>query len=672
MVSILAALVSLAFGLFIGQSELLLVVLVGFVLLGIFYLRSAVFALLCFLSILAINTFAIRDYPVFFFYIGSIVLLRCVFKARLPKIFQFVWVPVLLALGISSQVQPLLLIVTIILITFTVPIKSYPASRVQSGSKRRTLLWLLSSVALLTAVVGWSYYGLPKQIRYSAILDNGHWAKSSEKYSLSKLNISSAYSYSEFADLISATSLDVDRLDRSIDELWIITPTTPFSEIQKLKLFNWVKQGGHLILLTDHTDLYGHARVANSFLNKFGIFTSLTATFSNNKADYADDSFVGKFKLMTGTSIGGRGIWPTLTGLWYEENAYYGNPNFFGPLRLSGDDKFTRLVLSGKKQFGLGHITVLADSTPFANFAVYQPGTPELILKLRQVRLYPAIYPHIPFLLLILCILALALRCSIPFLMIPLLGMTALINCKSPDLNWGNNIELWSGDRSLVMGVEKPEYSFSTAFSIAALSGKKPMWVDHVLEKQHGIWVSRTQPPNPKWKWISPEINNSAKVQLGPDQYQPLLNYLRAPYPFGWEHLSCQGACPSYICAGYIWTNDVMGDWWFDRGLSPSRTRRFQAFLALINDQPLPPEVKPVEPSKVATTWLVKANSEDKAGQLIKFPIPSGAAFWKEPVLLGRGISAQGLIDNSKVRIVGLKSFNEAWGSPEMWLGEKQ
>ena len=189
----------------------------------------------------------------------------------------------------------------------------------------------------------WGVGGTTKR----AYLLHGVWADPCTEYDISNLNNASGYSYSEFVKLIDAQVIfDLNKID-NYNELWIVTPTKPFSSTELSIIKKWVRNGGNLIVVSDHTDLYGHARCANQIAMLFGCKIHNSATFDSHNRLFFRSAFYSLVNIKTGTNISGL-LFPMVAAWMWEEDAYYANNNFFGPLAPSGDDVFGEKTLAGQ------------------------------------------------------------------------------------------------------------------------------------------------------------------------------------------------------------------------------------------------------------------------------------------------------------------------------------
>ena len=497
-----------------------------------------------------------------------------------------------------------------------------------------------------------------------AYIQNGKWALTNQTFRLEGLDIASSYSYSEFLRLIGGHLFEPSALSNKEQTAWIITPTKPFAEQDLAALDRWVRQGGHLIAVSDHTDLFGHGRTLNALLSRFGVSCTFSATITDKARDPITYGNGATFSILTGNTVLGSSIWPIATTLEYIQEAYYARPNFFGPLSPEANTPFSRWLVMGCKSFGKGYVTLVTDSTVLSNFAVFQPGTAGFIAMAQSRPLMAALMKWLPLGVLISLLIALIAGWRRP-LPVCLLGFIALISLPGPKLHWTENDLIWSGDRSLVLDNSNPRESFTTAFSISPLSGSRPRWMESPSSNDHGIWVAKTPPPNHNWKWLTPQRNKNAEFIPHDTRFNSLLGALGTEPLLGWQSIQDT----QFALAGSIWTDDHMGTWWFDRGLSPARQARFQAFLDWINSKPLPPNPEAFFPNNPEDAEFVfNMEGSDKRITLKCPKLPKGDS----PILIGNGISAQMIKTEGLDTLISVSPWMEYWQSPKIWTATEK
>lgn len=211
-----------------------------------------------------------------------------------------------------------------------------------------------------------------------AFLERGHWGISQPHDG--DLTIRAQYSYDMMKQIIgSEDTSDLTGLE-AYTELWMVTPTQPFipEEIQHLR--SWIAQGGRLIVITDHTDLFGHASALNPFLATIGIQTQKNSLLDNTGDGGSYLTGLRSFKGLTANSVTGQGeAWLLVNG--YAERADYGKNSFFSDNQISDEEENGIYAAGMTSPFGLGSIVLFGDSTLFANFALSRPSAQALLQK---------------------------------------------------------------------------------------------------------------------------------------------------------------------------------------------------------------------------------------------------------------------------------------------------
>lgn len=498
-----------------------------------------------------------------------------------------------------------------------------------------------------------------------AYLEHGKWANADAEWNLEHVMIRSAYAYSELAKLLSAERLALPDLNSQYREAWMVTPTKPLSAEELSGLRSWVNQGGSLVLITDHTDVFGHGRVANQILNPLGMSTDYTAFFPTEEDDQAKDGWLGNYQMRTTTTFRGYGIFPLITARWFNEAGDYSTKNFFGRLRATGEDEHTRRVIAGVRPYGRGRFILMADSTMFSNFATYAPDSLRIAECLRSSFSRILFYPAFPLLLVLLglgqnSIFNRKFRTTSGCLLCSVMIAIGLPE-KTGTLSWGNEEDFlwWSGDSTLVQGSKAPSQNLSTAYIVSTLTNRKPRWTDSTNGLPSGIWVSTQPPPGPEWRWITPK-EVAGEVETDQEVLGPLYDALGAsPLKIWTADLK-----PDRLNAGGVWTNDVLGDEWFDRGISPARLDRFKALCAWINGEKIPSRRTTNPILGPSCRWALKLPEREAIH--IELPLLQGKQ--GDFVYLGRGLSAQWTVVGEKMSLVGLKPYMERWDSPEIWV----
>jgi len=552
-----------------------------------------------------------------------------------------------------AAVAWLILVATVPLPRFT----SVPSNR-RSPSRIRVVAFACA-IGVVASIFLWPYFSVSPG--RTAVLKGGEWAKSDSTPELDqRWNIDAVYSYSELQSLLGGDAISPDDLTSVYTEAWLITPTKPMGSNEIDKLLSWVRRGGHLLVLTDHTDLYGHGRVINQLLNSLSVRTSLTAFFPSKPQATANTSWGESVQLKTSNVQYGQFLWPVVTARWWNEMADYSSKDFFGPLTPSLDDGQGCRIICGTKAVGGGMITLFGDSTIAANFAIYQPGTVDFLAKLRHPSAFSRLLPLLWLLVLLSVAIAAMFGYSELQFALPILGFFSLWNLGASSIVW-NDHTWWSGDPSAVYEHGNPEQRISTAYSLAFLSGEKPRWTDNPLSVESGVWVSSTPPPSSTWRWVDLSASE-AKNEPYDSDLTPLLDLLNNQVP----KTVPASVEPNHVLVGGLWTDDVVGDWWFDRGISISKHHRLRSWISWLQHSSYSYANEPVELDKtelIKYRLVLDGNREYTLElPMIMMPPVGGEAY------LGKGVSAEVVKPEDKKLLLGGRPFTEGWGGANAWL----
>lgn len=487
-----------------------------------------------------------------------------------------------------------------------------------------------------------------------ALLEHGVWAKSD--LSLEQAPVvdqQTLYSYASLKRLLHARSEKTTQDLHRVDELWVITPTTPFNEREVSDLISWVFRGGRLVVVTDHTDFLGHARCANQLLARVGMQVSDTALFPDPANKPVGVPFGQPISLLTANAVNGVGVLPVMVAGYIEEKPDYSGRNFFGPLSHSLDDRMRSRCVVGEKTYGAGSVCVVTDSTMFANFAIYTPDSQDL---LRVVRTQHGARVVVLLMPAIVAVLMLAMKAEMRWLSVAAsLACFAAILWRgtAPSLHWETPVP-WSGDRTMLSHETEPDRSISTAYAMFPVSGKQPRWTDAARPGEAGVWIGSQPPPSPDWKWLSPEGNDG----LVADDNDGILEAINPRPPVR----TTTALAPSKVAYGRLWSNSAFGDWWVDAGISEAKRKRLDRFISWCLGKDTVEAVDTPATDRLVECDLIVAAQVRASGRVRDVFARSGEVY------LGRGVSGRvETVDGEKV-IVGTPSLVEGWGVPSSWV----
>ncbi len=201
-------------------------------------------------------------------------------------------------------------------------------------------------------------------------IQSGVWA--SPRLTSSAVNIESAYSSSRLLSALNAKEVDVSKglpPLRDYKLLVLFMPTKPIQPVDIDNLAWWVKSGGRLVVVVDHTDLFGHARVANEVLARFGVRAEHDAVIPAEGGYIYYHGLSGRHAGLTACSLRGYGD-PVYFATGFSEAADYGGNSFFSDLTPTEGDKAGVFLVGLRTTYGLGQVITFGDSTFFANFAI--------------------------------------------------------------------------------------------------------------------------------------------------------------------------------------------------------------------------------------------------------------------------------------------------------------
>jgi hypothetical protein len=219
-----------------------------------------------------------------------------------------------------------------------------------------------------------------------AILNGGVWATVAHlPEGQEALSTTHQYTYEKLQKLLAARVISSDESLATFDELIIITPTTPFSSQNIQSIRKWTHGGGRLIIIADHTNLFGHQTVLQQLTDQFGIGLRPDALFETETNGGIYGNILTQFAGLTPCSIS-KGVIPRLKMAAWSENPDYTASSFFGELDPTNDDRFGHYPILGSKRYGLGEVAVFTDSTFFANFAINRWSSQTLLSSLLWTR----------------------------------------------------------------------------------------------------------------------------------------------------------------------------------------------------------------------------------------------------------------------------------------------
>ncbi len=186
-----------------------------------------------------------------------------------------------------------------------------------------------------------------------------------------------------------------DELLAAYDVLILKTPTSPFLEDERAAVVRFVERGGGLLLISDHTNLFGMTTYLNPMGEPFGVAFDTDDTFqltTGQPTRYTRGrlgahpivAHMPEFEFETSCTL--RPSWrmtPVMVGRGMgSEQVDYEHVNFFGNIIADPDERWGAFLQAGALHHGAGRVAAFTDSTVWSNFSVFYRGKPELALGL--------------------------------------------------------------------------------------------------------------------------------------------------------------------------------------------------------------------------------------------------------------------------------------------------
>ena len=224
------------------------------------------------------------------------------------------------------------------------------------NDKRRRIAYIAAISLLIISVTGFFGFvdpGVKKEGRI--LLDEGHsdWEWTTRQFDTTWYGDVSVYNYYSLAQYLNYYfKVDkkreelTDGLLSSYDILIIKTPTSPFSPTEISSIKNFVANGGGLLLIGDHTNVFGITTNLNPLASLFGMKFRYDAQYDLN-GELSD----------------------------FEKPAVLPDPVVQNMPEFMFATSCMLNVPHGK-----GRVFLFSDSTVWSNFYMFIPGKPELIL----------------------------------------------------------------------------------------------------------------------------------------------------------------------------------------------------------------------------------------------------------------------------------------------------
>lgn len=233
----------------------------------------------------------------------------------------------------------------------------------------------------------------PKEIKFDE--SHGLWETVNAEYNPTSFGRGVNYTYSILRDYSNKLGYKTSTFNNENEDfpdkgdLFVLKmPTVSLSDNFILRLTNWVKNGGSLLVVSDHTDLYDSTQNINKLLsyNSKNLLSD-KAVFDksglpNNPNYYLSNVIAGHmggndvfFPWQTGTSLDHISLISKRFisyGMSFAEHGIYSNQNRFGDFVPDLKYSYLNHTAGLAWTLGKGNIIMINDSTPWSNFSIYK------------------------------------------------------------------------------------------------------------------------------------------------------------------------------------------------------------------------------------------------------------------------------------------------------------
>lgn len=265
--------------------------------------------------------------------------------------------------------------------------------------------WYLGIACLLFSFSLVSYFGFhdPGRLKSGRIvIDEFHsnWEWTDRRFDTRWFGIQSVYNYYCFADYLNHF-YSIERLKKGITEdrlkgcdvLIIKTPTSPFTGDEIDTIVRFVKAGGGLFLIGDHTNVFGTSMNINPLAERFGIRFNYDATYDLRTNDlhlhehnrlfrHPVVKDMPYFLFATSCSLSAPLLAEDVMIASNLKTIYldYSRGGYFPDKNTERNFTFGLFLQSVGTKYGKGRVLTFSDSTCFSNFYMQIPGKPEYVL----------------------------------------------------------------------------------------------------------------------------------------------------------------------------------------------------------------------------------------------------------------------------------------------------
>jgi hypothetical protein len=262
--------------------------------------------------------------------------------------------------------------------------------------------WALGPVFLLLLLTAfWEPKGRMKSGKVLINTYHTQWSRTDRPYDRDWYGADSGYNYAclkrwfevfydvrELKARIQASDLE------GVSVLIVYLPDRPFTEEERRLIVEFVRRGGGLFVIGDHTNVFGSTSHLNDLCAAFGfvfrddvLFDQEEDFFQRLDVPRLRSSFLHGmdfFKFRGAASIQATSF-STRPVICLDNTkslrAIYSVNNFYPPPHDHPSMKTGRFCTSVASRFGQGRVVAFGDSTSFSNFEIFYPGKYEYLLN---------------------------------------------------------------------------------------------------------------------------------------------------------------------------------------------------------------------------------------------------------------------------------------------------
>lgn len=295
---------------------------------------------------------------------------------------------------------PLLMLVFLVLRLVPSPQpEAAPVAQASKPSVLRTALWpALGVLGTILVVVGWSWED-PGTLKHGTVMIDescSRWEWSEVPIDTHLYGVKTVYNYYNMMEELAKTytiarnfSPISDATLKGVSVLILKTPTAAYSSESLTAMDRFVKRGGGLWLIGDHTDIFGMDTYLNSVVSRYGtIFESDAAVdAATNRqvirlASYSHPIVRRMPTFLYYTSCSVRpSVWARdviVSDHMLVDRGDFSSNTFFGNFTPDPDERIGPVIQASAQRVGRGRVALWSDSTLFSNFSIFLPGKMEL------------------------------------------------------------------------------------------------------------------------------------------------------------------------------------------------------------------------------------------------------------------------------------------------------